>query len=55
MIVSKVSPMPVGLVNVLTQDEILDLHAFLESGGKHLPEHMKHHHGEMHDQHTPPK
>ncbi len=55
MIVSKVSPMPVGLVNVLTQDEILDLHAFLESGGKHLPEHMKHHHGEMHDHHTPPK
>jgi len=31
---SKVSPMPQHLVNVLQEDEILDLLAFLESGGK---------------------
>jgi len=31
---SKISPMPEGLVNNLTQDEILDLIAYLESGGK---------------------
>jgi putative heme-binding domain-containing protein len=31
---SKLSPMPEGLVNVLTKDEILDLLAYLESGGK---------------------
>jgi putative heme-binding domain-containing protein len=30
---SKLSPMPTGLVNVLTKDEILDLVALLESGG----------------------
>lgn len=32
--VSKVSPMPEGLLNVLTREEILDLLAFIESGGK---------------------
>ena len=31
---SKLSPMPEGLVNVLTQDELLDLIAYLESGGR---------------------
>ena len=31
---SKVSPMPEGLVNTLTKDEILDLVAYLESGGR---------------------
>jgi putative heme-binding domain-containing protein len=31
---SKVSAMPVGLLNILTRDEILDLAAFLEAGGK---------------------
>ena len=31
---SKISPMPEGLVNTFTQDEILDLIAYLESGGK---------------------
>jgi putative heme-binding domain-containing protein len=31
---SKISSMPAGLVNVLTKDELLDLLAFLESGGK---------------------
>ncbi len=30
----KLSPMPEGLVNILAQDEILDLLAYLESGGK---------------------
>ena len=41
---SKVSPMPAGLVNVLTKDEILDLHAYVEAGGFKLPAHLKHHH-----------
>jgi putative heme-binding domain-containing protein len=41
---SKISPMPSGLLNVLTKDEILDLHSFLEAGGFKLPEHLKHHH-----------
>ena len=31
---SKVSPMPEGLVNILSKDEILDLMAYIESGGK---------------------
>jgi putative heme-binding domain-containing protein len=31
---SKISPMPEGLVNSMTEDEIWDLIAFLESGGK---------------------
>ena len=31
---SKLSPMPEGLANVLTQDEILDLVAYIESGGR---------------------
>ncbi|MDB6123040.1 MAG: heme-binding protein [Pedosphaera sp.] len=31
---AKLSPMPEGLVNVLTREEILDLLAYLESGGK---------------------
>ena len=31
---SKVSPMPANLVDVLTEDEILDLLAFLETSGK---------------------
>jgi len=31
---SRLSPMPEGLVNVLTRDEILDLVAYLQSGGK---------------------
>ena len=30
---SLVSPMPPGLLNVLTQNQILDLLAYLESGG----------------------
>jgi putative heme-binding domain-containing protein len=31
---SKVSPMPEGLVSILTRDELLDLIAYIESGGK---------------------
>ncbi len=31
---SKISPMPEGLVNTLTKEQILDLIAYLESGGK---------------------
>jgi putative heme-binding domain-containing protein len=31
---SKLSPMPEGLINILTRDEILDLLAYVESGGK---------------------
>jgi putative heme-binding domain-containing protein len=31
---SKVSPMPEGLVNILTKEEILDLLAYIEAGGK---------------------
>lgn len=31
---SKVSPMPEGLVNFMTKDQILDLIAYLQSGGK---------------------
>lgn len=31
---SKLSPMPEGLVNVLTKDELLDLMAYMESGGR---------------------
>lgn len=50
-IASTVSPMPAGLVNVLTRDEILDLHAFVESGGFHLPDHLKHHHQHGADKH----
>ena len=31
---SKLSPMPEGLVNTLTKEEILDLLAYIEAGGK---------------------
>ena len=31
---SKLSPMPEGLVSILTKEEILDLLAYIESGGK---------------------
>ena len=45
-VASKVSPMPKGLLDILTKDEILDLHAFVESGGYKMPEHIEHkHHG----------
>jgi putative heme-binding domain-containing protein len=34
---AKLSPMPEGLVNILSQEEILDLLAYLESGGRPAP------------------
>lgn len=43
-IASKISPMPEGLLNVLTKEEILDLTAFVESGGLKLPSHLQHRH-----------
>lgn len=42
--ISKISSMPSGLLDVLTKQEILDLHAFVESGGYQLPAHIKHDH-----------
>jgi putative heme-binding domain-containing protein len=45
---SKVSAMPEGLINVLTRDEILDLHAYIEAGGYKLPEHLEHRHEQSH-------
>lgn len=51
-IVSSVSSMPAGLVNVLTQAEILDLVTFLQAGGFHLPAHLdQHHQHHRHPQH----
>ncbi len=44
---SKVSPMPTGLLNVLTREEVLDLLGFLEVGYK-VPAHSK-------DKHPDPK
>jgi putative heme-binding domain-containing protein len=38
-VASTVSPMPEGLLNILTRDEVLDLLAFLEAGGYHPPGH----------------
>lgn len=43
-IASRISPMPEGLVNVLTKEEILDLLAFLQQGDYELPKHLQHHH-----------
>lgn len=51
---SKVSPMPSGLLDVLTKDEILDLQAFVQSGGYNLPKHIEHQHQHS-QQHTPAK
>jgi putative heme-binding domain-containing protein len=34
---SKLSPMPEGLVNILTKDEILDMLAYIEAAGKKSP------------------
>ena len=41
--VSQVSPMPAGLINVLTKQEILDLLSFLEAGDN-LPAGLSGHH-----------
>jgi hypothetical protein len=50
---TKISPMPAGLVDALTQDEIHNLLSFLEVGGYQLPEHLKKGHGQDHG-HGPP-
>ncbi|MEZ6067511.1 MAG: GDSL-type esterase/lipase family protein [Planctomycetaceae bacterium] len=42
---SAVSSMPMGMVNVLTKQEVLDLVAFLQAGGYELPEHLRGKHG----------
>ena len=38
---SQISPMPEGMADTLTQEEILNLLAFLEHGGYQLPDHLK--------------
>jgi putative heme-binding domain-containing protein len=43
-IASKTSSMPVGMLNVLTKQEISELASFLEAGGIKLPGHLKHKH-----------
>jgi putative heme-binding domain-containing protein len=43
-VASKISPMPQGLANVLTKQEITDLVSFLEGGGLQLPPHLQHKH-----------
>lgn len=48
-IASKISPMPTGLLDVLTQDEVLDLHAFVSAGGFALPKQLEHQHKHKHD------
>ena len=42
--ISKVSSMPNGLLDVLSKEEILDLHVYVESGGYELPGHIDSHH-----------
>ena len=42
---SKISSMPDGLLNVLTQDEITNLMSFLQSDGYQLPKHLEGKHG----------
>ena len=46
IIPARLSPMPQGLLDTLTANEIIDLVNFLEAGGFKLPEHLKkeHHH-----------
>lgn len=43
-VVASVSPMPKGLLNYLTQKEILDLLSYLEKGDFQLPEHLRKQH-----------
>jgi putative heme-binding domain-containing protein len=43
-VASKISPMPEGLANVLSKQEIVDLMAFLQKGDYELPKHLEHHH-----------
>jgi putative heme-binding domain-containing protein len=44
-VASKISPMPPGLADVLSREEIVDLVSYLEAGGYHPPGHLKHSHG----------
>lgn len=41
---SRLSAMPAGLANVLTEQEIRDLVSFLQTGGYKLPAHLQHKH-----------
>ena len=41
---AKLSPMPQGLVNTLSREEIIDLVISLEAGGYKLPGHLEHKH-----------
>jgi len=47
MVPSKVSPMPNGLLDVLTKQEIYDLVSYLQAGGYQMPKHLedRHSHG----------
>ncbi|MAI72359.1 MAG: hypothetical protein CMM01_15805 [Rhodopirellula sp.] len=47
---SKVSAMPVGLLDVLTEQEIGELMSFLQSSGFQMPEHLKKMHSHDHHQ-----
>ena len=47
-VASKISPMPEGMLSVLTRDEILDLLAFIEAGGYKLPEGLQKKHDHDH-------
>ncbi|MEK6236796.1 MAG: hypothetical protein N2C14_18980, partial [Planctomycetales bacterium] len=40
-IASKISPMPEGLLNGLTKEEIVNLVSYLEAGGYQPPNHLK--------------
>ncbi|MBC8437503.1 MAG: c-type cytochrome, partial [Planctomycetes bacterium] len=44
IIPARLSPMPQGLLDTLTANEIIDLVSFLEAGGFKLPEHLKKEH-----------
>ena len=46
---SKVSAMPAGLLDVLTQEEIRDLLSFLQSSGFQMPDHLKDLHNHNHN------
>jgi putative heme-binding domain-containing protein len=52
---SRISPMPSGMLNVLTKEEIAALLSYLEAGGYKLPTHLKHKHAAHGHQHVPGK
>jgi putative heme-binding domain-containing protein len=43
-VASKISPMPPGMANVLTKQEVVDLISYLEAGGYQPPGHLNHQH-----------